>query len=104
MGNQRHLYVLDHSHRSERRRDLERTPDAQPPDLAWLEPGEILLLEPDLAGNKRKLGVDYVEAGGLPGAVWADHGEELAALDVEAHIVDGAHAAERFRERTYQEL
>src|SRR3977135_3215774 len=96
MGNQRHLYVLDYGHRSERRRDLERAPDAQPPDLAWLEPGEIFLLEPDLSGIRRKLAVDHFEARGLAGAVRTDHGEELAALDLETHIVHRATAAARF--------
>ena len=50
--------------------------------------------EPDLAGVRRKLAVDHVEAGRLAGAVRADHGKEFAVLHVEAHVVDGAHAAE----------
>src|ERR1700694_1292738 len=104
MRDQRHLDVLDHGHRSGRRPDREGAPDAQPPDLAWLEPGEIFLLEPDLAGIRRKLAVDHVEAGGLAGAVRTDHGEELAALDLEAHAVDAAYAAERLGERTHREL
>src|SRR5256885_2383424 len=66
--------------------------------------GEVLLLDPDFAGVGRKLAVDHVEAGGLAGAVRADHGEKLAAPDVEAHLVDGAHAAERLRQRTDGQL
>ena len=56
-------------------------------------------LEPDLAGVGRELAVDDVEAGRLAGAVGPDQGEEFAAPDVEADLVDGAHAAKGFRQR-----
>jgi hypothetical protein len=37
---------------------------------------------------------DQVEHRGLAGAVGADQGEHLALPDIEAHVVDGQHAAE----------
>src|SRR5262249_11304979 len=101
---QRHLHVFDDRHRSERGGDLERASDAEAPDLARPEAGEILLLEPDLAGVRRELAVDHVEAGRFAGAVRADHGQELAAPDREAHVVDGAHAAEGFGQRADRQL
>ena len=53
----------------------------------------------DLAGIRRQLAVDDVEAGGLAGAVRADHGEELARADREADVADRAHAAEGLGQR-----
>src|SRR5262249_47488616 len=50
------------------------------------------------AGIRRQLAVDHVEAGGFAGAVRPDQREEFARREFECHIVDGAHAAERFRQ------
>src|SRR6185312_5862249 len=94
-----HLHILDHRHRGEGRRDLERAADAAPPHLARRQAGDVRAFEQDLARVRRELAVDHVEAGGLAGAVRTDHGEEFARVDRETRFVDGVHAAERFAER-----
>jgi hypothetical protein len=52
----------------------------------------------DLAGGGRVDAADQVEHRGLAGAVGADQREHLAALHVEADLVDGQHAAEAHAE------
>jgi len=44
---------------------------------------------------RQELSVDHIEAGRLAGTVGSDQRQEFALADVEADIVDGAHAAER---------
>jgi hypothetical protein len=95
MAHQCHLHVLRHGHRPERRGDLEGTADAAPPDIARVQAHDTAVLETDVAAIGRELAVDHIEAGRLPGAVGADQRQEFAFTDVEAHVVDRVHAAER---------
>ena len=76
---------------------LEGAGDAQPRNLVWcligqahraLRPGVV-----DHARGGRVDAADQVEYRGLASAVGANQGEDLAALDVEADLVDGQHAA-----------
>src|SRR5262249_46528263 len=92
-------HVLGDRHRAERRRDLERAADAAPPDRARRQASDVLPFEQYLAGVRRNLSVDHVEAGRLAGAVRADQGQKFAFVHVEADAVDGVDAAERFCER-----
>src|SRR5262249_60626965 len=46
-----------------------------------------------------ELPVDHIETGRLSGAVRPDHGKEFTSRDIEADIVDRAHAAECLGQR-----
>ena len=67
-------------------RDLVRRLLGQAQGALW--PGVV-----DHARGGRVDAADQVEHGGLASAVGADQGEDLAALDVEADLVHGQHAA-----------
>src|SRR5262249_29709988 len=103
MAHDRELHVLGNGHRAERRGDLKGAADAEPPDLARLEPHDAAIGETDFTLIGSELPVDHVEAGRLAGAVRSDQGQELACTNVEAGIVDGAHAAERLRQVAHGE-
>src|SRR5204863_3492775 len=76
--------------------DLKGAADAEVRDVARPQAGDVLAGEPDFAGIRPELAVDHVEAGRLAGTVRADEREKLAATHGEAHLVDGAQAAEGF--------
>ena len=94
MADQRHLDVLGDRHRREGLGDLEGAPDAAPEFFARRQARHVRAVEDDRAGVGPKLPADHVEGRGLAGAVRADEGEELAGLDVEAHVARRHDAAE----------
>ena len=89
--------VLQHSGVLEQLDVLEGAGNAQPGNLVrWLVGQAQGALRPGVIDHARGGGVDaanQVEHGGLASAVGANQGEDLAALDVEADLVDGQHAA-----------
>jgi hypothetical protein len=54
---------------------------------------DVRAVEQHLAAARRVEAGDQPEAGGLARTRWPQHGEELAGLDGEAHIVHGAQVA-----------
>ena len=88
--------VLQHGGVLEQLDVLEGAGNAQPGNLVrWLVGQSQLALRPGEVDHARGGGVDaadQVEHGGLACAVGADQGKDLAALDVEADLVDGQHA------------
>ena len=95
-ADQRHLHVLDHRHGHEGLRHLEGAPDAQAPDAARRQAGDVLAGQHHAAAVGRELAAHHVEERRLAGAVGADDGEQLAGLDRERDVARGHHAAERF--------
>src|SRR5204863_9130918 len=77
--------------------------DAEPPDIAGLQPHDTAVAEPYVAGVRCKLAVDHVEAGRFAGAVRPDQRQELALSDVEADAIHGLHAAEGFPQASHRE-
>src|SRR5882757_7397055 len=77
---------------------LEGAGDAQRGDAVRRHVGDVGAVEAEMARGRLVDAAYQVEDGGLAGAVGADDGEDLALLDVEAHAVDGADAAEMDRE------
>src|SRR5262249_44480969 len=92
------LHVFDRRHRAERRRDLEGAAHTEPKNRTRRKAGDVTAGEADLAGIGPELPVDDVEAGRFAGAVRADQCQELAFLDREAHVVDGAQGPEGLRQ------
>src|SRR5205085_7049801 len=76
---------------------LEGARDAAAGRVVRLHLAPRLALEGDAAMLRLVEAVDDVEHGGLAGAVRADDGADFALLDVERHVADRAHAAERQR-------
>src|SRR5947209_3586482 len=98
MRDQRHLHIFDHRHRMERRRDLEGAADAEPPNVARLLADDVFAVEQDFTGVGAELAVDDVEAGRFAGTVRAEQRKQLAAREIERHVVYRAHAAETPRQ------
>ncbi len=73
---------------------LEGARDAQRRDRVRRLRDQVLAVEADAAGGRRVDAADQVEHRRLAGAVGADQREDLAALHVEADVVDRQHAAE----------
>src|SRR3954466_687626 len=73
MREQRHLHVLAHAHRSERRGHLKSSAYTEPPNLARRHAKQARSIEGYVSHVRRQLAVDDVEAGRLAGAVWPDH-------------------------------
>ena len=94
MTHQRELNVFCNRHGSEGCRDLKCAADPQPPDVARGKAGDVAIAEAHLSAIWSELSVDDVEASRLTGAIGTDQGEELACAEIEADIVEGAHAAE----------
>src|SRR6185503_20763155 len=67
------------------------------PDVARPQPRNAVSLEQDFAAVRFALPIDHVEAGRFAGAVWADHRQEFARVEIEADVIDGVHSAERLR-------
>src|SRR5262249_15541350 len=94
----RHL-VADGEERVERRhRVLQDHGDPLAADAAHLRIRllqEVLALEQDLSahdpGRRRKQTQEREGEGGLPGARFPDDAERLARIEIERHLVDGAH-------------
>ena len=89
--------VLQHSGVLEQLDVLEGAGNAKPGNLVrWLVGQGQGALRRGIVDHARGGGVDaanQVEHSGLASAVGANQGEDLAALDVEADLVDGQHAA-----------
>src|ERR1700753_4171038 len=66
--------------------DLERSCHATSDALMGRKAGDVLAVEGDAAGGRRKVAADQVEEGRLAGAVRADDGAEFALGDVERHV------------------
>ncbi len=82
---QRDLDVLAHRHRRERRRHLERAPDAQPGDGLRRQSGQQASGQRRAAAVRRKLAVEHVEQGRLAGPIGSDHRDALPGRHIEAH-------------------
>src|SRR5947199_143707 len=66
VAHQRHLYVLDHGHRTAGRRALKGAADAEPPNVARPQSDDAAIGEFDIAVIGRELPVDHVETGRFP--------------------------------------
>src|SRR5438034_2563038 len=85
--------VVLHGNLAERSRELERAGDAPAADLVRAIPRDVLVLEQHLTGRGLEA-ADYVEQGGLAGAVRSDEPEHLAALDGEMDAIQSLDAPE----------
>ena len=107
-GDERHLHILRDRHRGEGRGDLERSPDAEAPDVAGRQAGGALAEDRDAAGRRRELAVDHGEAGALARAVRPDERKDLARFEREAHVAHrleaGIGLAELLRDENAHEL
>ena len=97
MRQEGHLYVFQYRHGTVRLGDLECAAHALTTDIPRSHSGDVRALENDPAAVGGKLAVDHVEAGGLAGPVWPDHGEKLARSDIEVDVIHGDYAAESLR-------
>ena len=97
VADQRHLHVLGNGHRTEGGCDLKRAADAEAPDVARLPAGDAATGKLDVAGVRRELPVDHVEAGRFTRPIRADERQEFAFTDLEADVFDGVHTAEGLR-------
>ncbi len=77
-----HLQVLERARQPARRQHMRR------------QIGDVLSEQHDLAARRLIKPRDHVEQRGLAGAVRSDDGENLARIDRERHVIDGADAAE----------
>ena len=91
-------HVLAHAHVEEQPQRLERAGDPALRDLVRLESLDALAGEHDVSVGRLVDAGDQVEERRLPGAVRADHADDLALVDVEVEIVDDREAAERHRD------
>jgi hypothetical protein len=91
---QRQLDVLRDRHREKGRRDLEGPRHAGAGEAVRRHAGDVAVVEPDAPAVGAELAADHGEQRRLAGAVGADHGEALAALQREADRAHGVDAAE----------
>ena len=89
--------VVERRHAAEQRDVLEGARDAAARRLVGPHLRARLALEGDAAFLRMVEAVDDVEHRGLAGAVRADDGADLALADVERHVGERLHAAERER-------
>src|SRR5439155_24941476 len=90
--------VVEHGHALEQGDVLEGAREAERRDAARREGRDVLALDDDPARVGVVEAADHVEHGRLAGAVGPDHREDLALLDIEAHLRHGLDAAERLRD------
>jgi hypothetical protein len=76
---------------------LEAPGDPQPGQPVRSLPGDLLVLEIDLARLRLVEAADTVEQSRLPRAVGADDGEDLVGADIEVDVRERLHAAEAER-------
>src|SRR5258705_2761930 len=86
--------VVEHAHALEEGDVLERARDAERGHVGRRQVRALLAGEPDAALERVIEAADDVEERGLAGAVGADDGQDLAALDLEAHLVQRHQRAE----------
>src|SRR5215471_3623905 len=87
-------HVLDDSEVAERLDDLEGPAHAETPDGMRGETADRAAAEADLARRARQGPRDEVDQGGLARAVGTDEAEDLAVLEVEAHLRHRGQSAE----------
>src|SRR5262249_13372554 len=73
-----------------------RDPESEAP--VRRRPGNVAVAKDDVARRHRKDAANEVDGGALARAVGADKAHDLALAHGEVELVDGAHAAEIFRE------
>src|SRR5437867_1179842 len=95
--------VVERRHVLEEADVLERPRDSERGHLVRARAGDLPILEEDSAAGRREDAGDAVEERGLAGAVGADEREDLAALHVEGHVVDGQESAEPLRDVVHPE-
>src|SRR4029453_9418583 len=83
VADERHLDVLGHRHRHEGLRHLERASDAQAPNAARGETGDVLPGQHDATAVWRELASYHIEDRRLAGTVGADHRKPRARLECE---------------------
>ena len=88
-----HFEIFHHRHRGEHLAPLRHMRDAELRALGRRHREQVLPVVGDLAADRRNDAGDGLEQRGLAGAVRADHGDELAALDLERHAAQRAQAA-----------
>src|SRR5438309_2833371 len=81
-------HVVEARHEVEESDVLECSRDAQPRHLVRLRAGDVATVENYTTCCRLEESRNVVEQRGLAGPVGADQGEDLAALDVQAHVVD----------------
>src|SRR5262245_58939718 len=86
--------VVEHGGVLEKLDVLEGARDAARGDLVSGQARDVLVAEDEAAVARIVDAADQVEDGRLARAVGADDGEDLLGLHLEAHAVEGAHAAE----------
>ena len=96
---QRH--VLQHRHLGNHLHVLEGARDAQPRDGARALAADGLAAPVHRAARQRQHAGDQVEERGLAGAVGADQRDDVAAVQVEADVVDGHQPAELLAHRLH---
>jgi hypothetical protein len=87
--------IFQHGQRLEQREMLEHHPNAEPPRRARIGDASRRPVEQDLALVGSENAVNHLDERGFAGAVLAEQGVDLARLDLEMHIVVGAHAGKR---------
>jgi hypothetical protein len=90
--------VLEHGHAAEELGGLKRAREATGGDLARGETGDGRAGDDHLAARGPLETADHVQERGLPRPVRPDDPANLACVDLEAHAVERADAAERDRE------
>ena len=92
--------VLQDGEVRERRGDLERPHDAAARDLRRLLGRDVVVVVEDLAGGRDEELGEQVEDGRLARAVRADQRVDVAALDLQVHVIDRAESLEFLHEST----
>ena len=69
---------------------LERARNALGGDMTRRQARHVVVEEQDLPGVRFRRPGDQIEQRGLAGAVRADQAQDLAGLDLEAHVIDGS--------------
>ena len=93
-GKDRQRDVVEGGEVVEQVHELEAARDSRPDALGHRGVADVRALEDDLAGIGAVIGADDVAERGLAGAVRADQRDELALLDGQLDVVDGARLAE----------
>src|SRR5205823_2001692 len=97
----RHADILAHGELGKDLRHLERARHALLHALVLGQLRDVLALEDDASGGRRKETADQVEEGGLAGSVGPDHRAQLARLDGERDSIHGHQLAEMLADVLY---
>ena len=92
-----HEHVLARGEIAKGPDELEGARDAARADFIWRQARDVPAAEADAPAVGGERARDEIEERRLAGPVGAHDAEELALLEREADVVDGADAAERFR-------